>query len=148
VTIGIPAFVLALAASSGPWRPDRFLESVARFAIPAGLPIGIGIAAGYVLARYGFGLDLTHSRTVATGIVVVCGLAVVIRLETEGGRRRLAVVGLCALMALLFALALVIPFLRHFYELSTPTGHTVAAWALGTALGVGGMLGTLRLLRI
>jgi cation-transporting ATPase E len=148
VTIGIPAFLLALAPSSGPWRPDRFLRSVARFAIPAGLAIGIGIVAGYLFARYGFGLNLTRSRTVATGIVVVCGLAVVIRLETEGGRRRLAVAGLCALMALLFALALIIPFLRHFYELSTPTGDAVAAWALGTILGVGTMLGALRLLRL
>ena len=148
VTIGIPAFVLALAPSSGPWRPDRFLQSVARFAIPAGLTIGIGIVAGYLLARYGFGLDLTRSRTVATGIVVVCGLAVVMRLETEGGRRRLAVAGLCSLMALLFALALVIPFFRHFYELSTPTGDAVAAWALGTILGVGAMLGALRLLHV
>src|SRR6185312_14253398 len=146
VTIGIPAFLLALAPSSGPWRPERFLQSVARFAIPAGIPIGIGIVAGYLLARYGFGLDLTHSRTVATGIVVVCGLAVVMRLETEGGRRRLAVAGLCALMALLFASALVVPFLRHFYELATPTGDAVIAWALGTVLGIGAMLGSLRLL--
>jgi cation-transporting ATPase E len=148
VTIGIPAFLLALAPSSGPWRPDRFLESVARFAIPAGLAIGIGIIAGYFLARYGFTLGLVRSRTVATGIVVVCGLAVVMRLENEGGRRRLAVAGLCALMALLFALALLVPFLRNFYELSTPTGEAVAAWAIGTALGVGVMLGALRVLRV
>ena len=148
VTIGIPAFLLALAPSSGPWRPERFLQSVARFAIPAGLAIGIGIIAGYLLARYGFDLSLTRSRTVATGIVVVCGLAVVMRLETEGGRRRLAVGGLCALMALLFALALIVPFLRHFYELSTLSGQEVAAWGLGTALGVGAMLGALRLLRV
>ena len=37
VTIGIPAFVLALAPSSGPWRPEGFLRSVVRFALPAGL---------------------------------------------------------------------------------------------------------------
>ena len=55
--------------------------SVARFAIPAGIAIGIGIAAGYLLARYGFDLGLEESRTVATGVVVVCGLAVVMRLE-------------------------------------------------------------------
>jgi magnesium-transporting ATPase (P-type) len=148
VTIGIPAFLLALAPSSGPWRPDRFLQSVARFAIPAGLAIGIGIIAGYLLARYGFDLGLKRSRTVATGIVVVCGLAVVIRLETGSARRRLAVAGVCALMALLFALALVIPFLRNFYELATPTGEAVAAWAIGTTLGVGTMLGGLRLLHV
>jgi cation-transporting P-type ATPase E len=145
VTIGIPAFVLALAPSSGPWRPERYLQSVARFAIPAGIAIGIGISVGYLLARYGFGLDLRHSRTVATGIVVVCGLAVVMRLESEGGPRRLAVVGLCAAMALLFLLALAVPFLRTFYELSRPTGEGVAAWAVGAALGVGGMLGALQL---
>jgi len=148
VTIGIPAFVLALAPSSGSWRPERFLQSVARFAIPAGIAIGIGIVAGYVLARYGFELGLIRSRTVATGIVVVCGLSVVMRLEGEGGRRRLAVAGLCTLMALLFALALIIPFLRSFYELSTPTGEAAAAWALGSVLGIGVMQGALRLLRL
>ena len=147
VTIGIPAFVLALAPSTGVWRPEGFLRSVARFAIPAGLAIGIGVSAGYLLARYGFDLGLGHSRTVATGIVVVCGLAVVIRLEGEGGLRRLAVAGLCAAMALLFVLALVVPFLRDFYELSMPTGESVAAWAVGVALGVGGMLGALRLMQ-
>jgi cation-transporting P-type ATPase E len=148
VTIGIPAFLLALAPSSGPWRPEGFLQSVARFAIPAGVAIGVGIVAGYLIARYGFDLDLTHSRTVATGIVVFCGLAVVLRLERSRGRRRVALAGLCALMLALFALALVVPFLREFYELSTPTGESVAAWAIGTTLGVGGMLGALRLLRV
>jgi hypothetical protein len=70
------------------------------------------------------------------------------RLETEGGRRRRAVAGLCALMLLLYAVALIVPFLRHFYELSTPTGDAVASWALGTVLGVGTTLGALRLLRV
>jgi magnesium-transporting ATPase (P-type) len=148
VTIGIPAFVLALAPSSGPWRPERFLQSVARFAIPAGIAVGMGIVVGYLLARYGFDLGLSRSRTVATGIVVVCGLAVVIRLEGEGGRRRLAVSGLCAAMALLFVLALVVPFLRDFYELSTPTGEAVIAWAVGVTLGIGGMLAALRVLHV
>jgi cation-transporting P-type ATPase E len=148
VTIGIPAFVLALAPSSGPWRPEGFLRSVARFAIPAGLAIGVGIVAGYLLARYGFDVGLREARTVATGTVVVCGLAIVMRLEGERGRRRLAVGGLCAAMALLFCLALFIPFLRDFYELSAPMGEGVAAWAIGSALGIGGMLGALRLLRV
>lgn len=148
VTIGIPAFVLALAPSSGPWRPDRLLQSVARFALPAGCAIGSGIVSGYLLARYGFDLELARSRTVATGIVVACGLAVVLRLEGGSGRRRLAVAGLCAVMALLFALALVIPILRDFYELTTPTGEELAAWAVGAGLGIGGMLAALRLFRV
>jgi P-type E1-E2 ATPase len=147
VTIGAPAFVLALAPSTGPWRPERFLSSVSRFAITAGVPIGLGISAGYLLARYGFDVGLARSRTVATATVVVCGLAVVLQIESEcaGRRRRIAVAGLSALMALLFALALLIPFLRRFYELTPPTVASLGAWAIGTALGVGGMLVALRL---
>jgi magnesium-transporting ATPase (P-type) len=148
VTIGIPAFVLALTPSTGPWRPERFLQEVARFAIPAGVAIGIGIIAGYLIARYGFDLDLTRSRTVATGIVVICGLAVVMRIESGNERRRLEVAALCALMLLIFALALIVPFLRHFYELATPTGDAAIAWALGAGIGVSGMLLALRLVRV
>ena len=147
ITIGVPAFVLALAPSTGPWRPDRFLQSVARFAIPAGLAVGAGVAVGYYLARYGFDLELGLSRTVATGIVVVCGLAVVMRLETGRGGRRLAVGALCATMALLFVIAFVVPPLRDFFQLEIPTVEAYAAWAAGTALGVAGMLGALRLVR-
>jgi hypothetical protein len=110
--------------------------------------IGIGIVAGYLIARYGFDLDLTRSRTVATGIVVVCGLAVVIRIESGNEKRRLEVAGLCALMLLIFALALIVPFLRHFYELTTPTGEAAIAWAVGSSIGVMGMLVALRLARV
>jgi P-type E1-E2 ATPase len=147
VTIGIPAFLLALAPSSGSWRPDHYLQAVARFAIPAGLAIGLGIIAGYLLARYGFDLTVSQSRTVATGIVVVCGLAVVIRLESEPGWRRAAIAGLCAVMALLFAVALIIPFLRNFYELTTLTADIVVAWSVGTVLGISAMLGSLHLMK-
>ena len=42
----------------------------------------------------------------------------------------------------------IIPFLRHFYELAIPTGDTVAAWALGAIVGMGGMLGVLRALHV
>jgi hypothetical protein len=48
-------------------------------------------------------------------------------------------------MALLFVLALLVPFLRHFYELSSPTAEEIGAWALGTVVGVGGMVAALRL---
>jgi magnesium-transporting ATPase (P-type) len=130
-TIGVPAFVLALAPSSGSWRPDRFLASVTRYAITAGVPIGLGVQ---------------HSRTVTTGIVVLCGLAMVLQIESEcaGTRRRIAVLALCAAMLALFAGALVIPGLRHFYELTTPTWKDAAALASGTVAGIGGMLLALR----
>ena len=147
VTIGVPAFVLALAPSTGPWRVEHFLSSVARFAIAAGVPIGLGIAGGFLVARYGFDTGLMRSRTVATGIVVVCGLAVVLKIESEcaGRRRRLAVTGLCALMALVFLAAFLVPWLRHFYELAIPNLEDVLAWAIGCLVGVTGMLFSVRL---
>jgi magnesium-transporting ATPase (P-type) len=67
VTIGIPAFVLALAPSSGPWRPEQLLQSVARFAIPAGCAIGTGIIAGYLEHQHSTGL-----RTAATLATCSC----------------------------------------------------------------------------
>lgn len=117
------------------------------FAIPAGVAIGLGVIAGYLLARYGFDIGLTRSRTVATGIVVVCGLAVVLRVESGHGRPRLVLWGVCGAMLALFSLALFVPFLRDFYELATPDGEAIAAWAVGTALGISGMLAGLRLTR-
>jgi hypothetical protein len=81
--------------------------------------------------------------------VVVTGLAVVLKIESEcaGPTRRIAVATLCALMALLFVLSLVIPFLRHFYELTQPSAKGIAAWAIGSVIGVAGMLLALRIFR-
>jgi magnesium-transporting ATPase (P-type) len=136
LTIGIPAFLLALAPSSGPWRPEGFLRAIARFALPAGLAAGIGILSAYLLARYAFDLSLTEARTVTAATVVSSGLAIVIVLEDEPGKRRLAVVALCALMALGFVLICAIPAGREFFELATPTGGIVTAWAIGTAIAL------------
>jgi cation-transporting ATPase E len=111
-----------------------------RFAVPVGIAAGIGIVAAYLLARYSFDVGLAHARTVATATVVVCGLVVVIMLEREGGRGQGLVYGLCAAMALLFVLADAVPFARNFFELETPTGDMVVAWAIGSAVGVAGML--------
>jgi cation-transporting P-type ATPase E len=134
LTIGIPAFLLALAPSSGPWRPEGFLRAIARFSLPAGLAAGIGILSAYLLARYAFDLSLTEARTVTAATVVTAGLAIVIVLEDEPGNRRLAVGALCAVMALGFALVCAIPAGREFFDLATPTGGIVAAWAIGTAV--------------
>jgi magnesium-transporting ATPase (P-type) len=136
VTIGVPAFFLALAPSSGPWRPDGFLRAVARFSLPAGLAAGIGILVAYLLARHADGATLGQARTVATGTVVVAGLSIVLALEDEPGRRRYAVMGLCALMALAFVLVYLIPAGRHFFDLVAPTAGMVTTWAAGSALVV------------
>ena len=134
LTIGIPAFFLALAPSSGPWRPEGFLRAIARFSVPAGLASGIGILSAYLLAREAFDATLIEARTVTVATVVTAGLAIVIVLEDEPGRRRLAVGALCALMALGLVLVCSLPVGRRFFALAPATGSMVAAWAIGSAL--------------
>jgi magnesium-transporting ATPase (P-type) len=136
VTIGVPAFFLALAPSSGPWRTDGFLRAVARFSLPAGLAAGIGILVAYLLARHAAGATLDQARTVATATVVTAGLSIVIALEDEPGRRRYAVIGLCALMAVAFVLVYAVPAGRNFFDLASPTGGMAATWAAGSAVVV------------
>ena len=72
----------------------------------------------------------------ALAITVVCGLAVVLALEAEPGRRRTLVGGLCALMLLCFAGLLALPAARDFFALAVPTGEMWLAWAAGTGLGL------------
>lgn len=147
LTIGIPAFLLALAPSSGPWRPEGFLRAIARFSLPAGVATGTGILAAYLLTLHAFDGTLTEARTVTAATVVTAGLAIVIALEDEPGRRRLAVGALCALMALGFVLVCALPLGRDFFDLAEPTGAMVAAWAIGSALAIALLLVALRLAR-
>lgn len=134
LTIGIPAFFLALAPSAGPWRPEGFLKAIARFSLPAGLATGAGILSAYLLSRHAFDSTLTEARTVTAATVVTAGLAIVMVLEDEPGKRRLAVSGLCALMALGYVLVSAIPAGRDFFDLAKPTGGMASAWAIGSAV--------------
>lgn len=143
-TIGIPAFLLALAPSSGPWRPEGFLRAIARFSIPAGLACGLGILATYLLARHAFDVDLTQARSATAATVVVAGLAIVFALEDQPGTRRLLVGALCATLALLFFGACAIPLAREFFEIATPTGGMVGAWLIGSAVAIAALSAALR----
>jgi cation-transporting P-type ATPase E len=147
-TIGIPAFLLALAPSTGPWRPEGFLRAIARFSIPAGLATGIGILVTYLLARHAFGVDLTQARSATAATVVVSGLAIVFALEDQPGQRRLVVGALCAAMALLFFGACAIPAARDYFEIADPTGGMVGAWLIGSAVGVALLAVALRIVAV
>src|ERR1700748_153412 len=135
-TIGIPAFLLALAPSSGPWRPEGFLRAIARFSIPAGLATGPGILATLLLPRHALNCDLPQARSATAATVVVSGLAIVFALEDQPGTRRLVVGALCVTMALLFFGACAIPAAREFFEIASPTGGMVGAWLIGSALAI------------
>ncbi|HEY2054557.1 MAG TPA: HAD-IC family P-type ATPase [Solirubrobacterales bacterium] len=147
-TIGIPAFILALAPSSGPWRPEGFLRAIARFSIPAGLATGLGILVTYLLARHAFECDLTQTRSPTAATVVVSGLAIVFALEDQPGTRRLLVGALCGVMALLFFGACAIPVAREFFEIATPTGAMVGAWLIGSGVAIALLAVALRVVAV
>jgi cation-transporting ATPase E len=147
-TIGIPAFLLALAPSSGPWRPEGFLRAIARFSVPAGLATGLGILTTYLLARHWLTDDLTQARSATAATVVVSGLAIVFALEDVPGTRRLVVGALCVAMALLFFGACAIPIAREFFEIATPTGGMIGAWLIGSAVSIALLAVALRIVAV
>jgi len=140
VAIGIPAFFLALAPSSGAWRPTGFLRDVVRFALPAGVAIGVGVLTGYLLARYGLDLSVRAARTVSTTVLVAAGLALVVVLEGSAGRRGAAVAAMCVALGGVYALALGLTWSRDFFQLAAPR----PAVLLGSAVGTGTALVALR----
>jgi magnesium-transporting ATPase (P-type) len=140
LTIGIPTFFLALAPSSGPWRTERFVRSVARFALPAGVVLGTGLVAGYLFSLHDLDLPVADARTVALTTVVASGLYLVMALEAGGSRRRSTLVAaMCAVMGALYITALVIPATRSFFELTIPSVGMIVTATLASAISVGAL---------
>ena len=108
VTVGIPAFFLALAPSAGPFRP-RVLREVGRFAVPAGTAAGLAVLASYLFAYEVANMPLVEARTVATTVLVFVGLYLILALEVSGRVRGAAVSTLCGVLAILYILALAAP---------------------------------------
>ena len=138
LTIGIPTFFLALAPSSGPWRPAHFVRSVARFAVPAGVVLGTGLVSAYLFARHDLDMSVAQARTVGLTTLVGGGLYLVMALEAGGSRRRSTLVGaMCLAMLGLYVAAFLIPGARTFFAL-TPldVGMVITAVAAaGLAIG-------------
>ncbi len=140
LTIGIPTFFLALAPSSGPWRPEGFVRRVARLAVPAGTLAGVGVVSGYLFALHDLGYTVARARTIATIVLVAVGLYLVIALEASGSRRRSALVaGMCAAMAGLFVAAFALAPVRSFFLLSVPTLGMCATAAVAGLLAIGAL---------
>ncbi len=140
LTIGIPAFFLALAPSSGPWRPEGFLKEVARFSVPAGVAAGLGVVSAYLFSLNTLDFSLEAARTVATSSLVLVGLTLVYLLEAGGRRvRNAAVLTLCAVLLAAYIVILLLPFTRSFFALSLPTLGIVVCSLGGAALAIGGL---------
>ena len=141
LTIGIPTFFLALAPSSGPWRPDGFVRSVARFAIPAGVLVGTGLVAGYLFSVHDLNLSTADARTVALTTLIANGLYLVMALEAGGSRRRSTLVaGMCAVMGGLYVAALLIPAARSFFALTVPGPEMIVTALAASAVSIGALV--------
>jgi magnesium-transporting ATPase (P-type) len=139
VTIGIPAFFLALGPSEGRFRSERFLFDVGRFAVPAGTAAGLGVLASFVFARNVGRLPLIEARTIATTVLVLVGLYLILVLEATSRRRTEAVGALTGAMLVLYLLAIAFPGTRHFFALTIPGPGGIFLALAGAALAVGGL---------
>ena len=139
LTIGVPAFFLALAPSSGGYRIDGFLRDVASFSVPAGTAAGLGVLSSYLFALNVLDLPLIEARTVATTVLVAVGLYLIVALEAAGRRRSAAVVGLCTALAGCYAIVLSVPFAREFFALAAPSPVILATALAGAVFAVGGL---------
>ncbi len=137
LTVGIPAFFLALAPSEGPWRTDGFLRDVARFAVPAGVAAGLGVTASYLVSLNVFDVGLLQARTAATSTLIIVGLYLVLALEATSTRRARLVGLLCAVLFAVYVMILAVPGLRHFYQLAVPNLAVLVLIAVGAGIAIG-----------
>ena len=137
ITVGIPAFFLALAPSEGPWRTDDFLRDVGRFAVPAGVAAGLGVTTSYLIAVNVFDLGLMQSRTAATSTLVVIGLYLVLALESTSTLRARLVAILCGSLLAVYVVVLLLPGTRRFFALAIPNSGSLLLIILGSAIAIG-----------
>ena len=146
ITVGIPAFALALApAAQAP--PRAFMKDVAAFAIPAGIVLAIAVLLGHGLVHTSIGRSAAESQTTSLTILVFVGLYLVLVLEAGSMRRsrmRGALVPLLiGLLAVSYLVILSLPALRGAFGLSTPSGLPIVVSVICTTFAIGalGMLG-------
>ncbi|MFF3491365.1 HAD-IC family P-type ATPase [Streptomyces sp. NPDC002795] len=137
LTIGVPAFFLALAPNKERARPN-FVRRVMRYAIPGGAVAGIATFVMYLVARHYYaGSDAlaaeTSSATLTLFLISMWVLAIVARPYTWWR------VGLVATMGLGFLLVLVVPWLQEFFALRL-VGSVMPWTAVGVAVVAGAVL--------
>ena len=116
LTIGIPAFFLALAPNAARAQPG-FVQRVLRFAGPAGFVAAAATFAAYALGREEPDVSVDESRTLATLVLFGVGLWVLDILARPLTPPRAALV---YSMAGAFVVALALPWTRDFFALEVP----------------------------
>ena len=125
LTIGIPAFILALAPNTRRYIPG-FLKRVIYFALPGGIATGLSVlcAAWFLPGVMGWDVQrsdvqLTTLHGVVTIILFMMGIFVLARVASPlNGWRGILV----AAFAAAGVIGACIPFVANFFELIIPTG--------------------------
>jgi cation-transporting P-type ATPase E len=123
LTIGIPAFFLALAPNLQRYVPG-FVQRVLRIAGPAGIVVAIATFSSYAYA-YHFASDTTsleQAQTAATLTLMICGLWVLNLMARPITPARALLVGA---MVAAFLGILAIPSIRDWFALERPSGAVV-----------------------
>ncbi|MER7752641.1 HAD-IC family P-type ATPase [Kitasatospora sp. NPDC097643] len=114
LTIGVPAFFLALAPNNERARTG-FVKRVLRLAVPGGVIAGTGTFVAYALARANHSTDLKADTSVATLTLFLIAIWVLAIVARPYNWWRLLLIGT---MGGAFALVLTVPPLSDFFELS------------------------------
>jgi cation-transporting ATPase E len=120
VTIGIPAFFLALAPNTQRFEPG-FIHRVLRFSVPAGVVAAIATFLTYMLCR-AEDLSTNDARTAATYTLTIIGLWVLVVLARPFTWWKYLLV---LAMALGVPLMYAIPFTREFFALEPLDGGAI-----------------------
>ncbi|MFC7218765.1 cation-translocating P-type ATPase [Streptomyces polyrhachis] len=137
LTIGIPAFFLALAPNKERARP-QFVRRVMKYSVPAGLLAGSATFLAYLLARsYYTGPGALDAETsVATLTLFLVAMWVLAIIARPYNWWRLLLVGT---MALGFVVVMVTPWLQDFFQLKL-VGTTMPWIAVGIAAAASALL--------
>ncbi|MDX2919354.1 MULTISPECIES: HAD-IC family P-type ATPase [Streptomyces] len=137
LTIGVPAFFLALAPNKERAQP-HFVRRVMRYAIPSGVIAAAATFTTYLVARHHYSgegaLDAeTSAATLTLFLVAMWVLAIIARPYTWWR------IGLVAAMGLGFLIVLVVPWLQDFFALKL-VGTTMPWTAVAIAVAAAALL--------
>ncbi|MGR6971155.1 cation-translocating P-type ATPase [Streptomyces cynarae] len=130
LTIGVPAFFLALAPNNERARP-HFVRRVMRYSVPGGAVAAVATFVTYLVARHHYSgpgsLEAeTSAATLTLFLIAMWVLAIVARPYTWWR------IGLVAAMGVAFVCVLAVPWLQHFFALRL-VGETIPWVAVGIA---------------
>ncbi|NEG88708.1 HAD-IC family P-type ATPase [Bifidobacterium aerophilum] len=140
LTIGAPAFILALAPNTRRYLPG-FLRRVVRFALPGGTAIALAVlCSSWILPpvmgwNVADAADLAELRATNAIIVFVLGVLVLARVARPLNSWRGVLV---AVFAAAGVIGMLIPFVADFFALEAPSGREVVA--TGAALLIAAVL--------